>query len=208
ARVFSRIVRLCPLSPPLPTTPSTAAPPLPFLTQTSPTPANPVTLSTTSPPTISRISPVTTYQSVEIVNPTLVPTQLEIGDNVIFPIFVPVSKLPQLMQPIPSSPISIGKVKSLEANLLKKKKKKLGRDEEEVELWRVGKRFLRKETDSDLVADVSGCLDKYKVYEIEELREAIDGFDEKGLIQGSMYKGCINGGFQATKIQEDDVKCL
>ncbi|KAK9288151.1 hypothetical protein L1049_016599 [Liquidambar formosana] len=30
---------------------------------------------------------LTTYQSVEIVNPTLVPTQLEIGVNVIFPIF-------------------------------------------------------------------------------------------------------------------------
>ncbi|KAL6999389.1 hypothetical protein U1Q18_000550 [Sarracenia purpurea var. burkii] len=110
---------------------------------------------------------------------TLVPTQLEIGDNVIFPIFVPVSKLPQLTQPIPSSPILIGK----------KKKKKLGRGEEEVELGRVGKRFLRKEKNLDLVTDVSDCLDKYKVYEIEELREATYGFDKKWLIQGSVYKG-------------------
>ncbi|KAL6953496.1 hypothetical protein U1Q18_047386, partial [Sarracenia purpurea var. burkii] len=129
---------------------------------------------------------------------TLIPTQLEIGDNVIFPIFAPVSKLPQLTQPIPSSPIPIGK----------KKKKKLGRGEEEVELGRVGKRFLRKETNLDFVADVSDCLDKYKVYEIEELREATDGFDEKWLIQDSVYKGCINGGFQAIKIQEDEVECL
>ncbi|KAL6999816.1 hypothetical protein U1Q18_000972 [Sarracenia purpurea var. burkii] len=95
-----------------------------------------------------------------------------------------------------------------EANLLKKKKKKLGRGEEEVELGRVGKRFLRKETNLDFVADVSDCLDKYKVYEIEELREATDGFDEKWLIQDSVYKGCINGGFQAIKIQEDEVECL
>ncbi|KAL6970501.1 hypothetical protein U1Q18_030200 [Sarracenia purpurea var. burkii] len=224
---------------------------------------------------------LTTYQSVEIVNPTLVPTQLEIGVNVIFPIFcqcpnttqkqnqtnflisyvlqpsdnftsvasrfgttaqsiadvngnnvqtfetifVPVSKLPQLTQPISSSPSSdrnpdrkgevIGLAIGLgicgfvlvlvigfwgyrEANLLKKKKR-LVRDEEEERLGRVGKRLLKKETNLDLVADVSDCLDKYKVYEIEELREATDGFDEKWLIQGSVYKGCINGGFHAIK---------
>lgn len=43
------------------------------------------------------------------------------------------------------------------------------------------------------MADVSDCLDKYKLYGIEELREATSGFDETCLIQGSVYKGFING---------------
>ncbi|KAI8026614.1 Serine/threonine receptor-like kinase NFP [Camellia lanceoleosa] len=43
------------------------------------------------------------------------------------------------------------------------------------------------------VADMSDCLDKYKVFGIEELRQATDGFDERWVIQGSVYKGCIDG---------------
>ncbi|XP_022147269.1 protein LYK5-like [Momordica charantia] len=45
----------------------------------------------------------------------------------------------------------------------------------------------------DLMADVSDCLDKYRVFRIEELKEATDGFSERSLIQGSVYKGSIGG---------------
>ncbi|KAK7263726.1 hypothetical protein RJT34_31320 [Clitoria ternatea] len=47
--------------------------------------------------------------------------------------------------------------------------------------------------DVKLMASVSDCLDKYKVFLIEQLVEATDGFHESCLIQGSVYKGSING---------------
>ncbi|KAJ9556670.1 hypothetical protein OSB04_011284 [Centaurea solstitialis] len=50
-----------------------------------------------------------------------------------------------------------------------------------------------------LMADVSDCLDKYKVYKIEDLKEATDGFDERWVIEGSVYKGCIHGKQYAIK---------
>lgn len=50
-----------------------------------------------------------------------------------------------------------------------------------------------------LMADVSDCLDKYKVYKIEDLKEATDGFDERWVIEGSVYKGCIDGKQYAIK---------
>lgn len=50
-----------------------------------------------------------------------------------------------------------------------------------------------KEMEVDLMADVSDCLDKYRVFKIEELNEATDGFSESSLIQGSVYKGNIGG---------------
>ncbi|XVF38333.1 hypothetical protein REPUB_Repub20aG0092300 [Reevesia pubescens] len=49
------------------------------------------------------------------------------------------------------------------------------------------------------MADVSDCLDKYKVFKIEELREATDYFTETCLIQGSVYKGSIDGDIYAIK---------
>ncbi|KAG6670766.1 hypothetical protein I3843_Q039200 [Carya illinoinensis] len=45
----------------------------------------------------------------------------------------------------------------------------------------------------NLMADVSDCLDKYKVFKIEDLIEATNGFSESCLIQGSVYKGSIDG---------------
>lgn len=50
-----------------------------------------------------------------------------------------------------------------------------------------------KEMEVDLMADVSDCLDKYRVFKIEELNEVTDGFSESSLIQGSVYKGNIGG---------------
>lgn len=53
--------------------------------------------------------------------------------------------------------------------------------------------------EENLMADVSDCLDKYKVFGIQELREATGGFASDSLIQGSVYKGCIRGEYYAIK---------
>lgn len=215
---------------------------------------------------------LTTYQSVEVVNPSLVPTNLEIGVNVIFPIFckcpgtnqsnflisyvlqpsdtfasiasrfgsnvesmievngdrvqpfetvfVPVSKLPKLNQPIVSNSSSNrdnedkGTVVGLGIGLgicggllilvsglfgyreyMWRKKSGKGSD---VVVAKGGKGF-DKGMKMNFVADASECLDRYKVYEVEELRRATEGFDEKYLIEGSVYKGFIDDELYAIK---------
>uniref|UniRef100_A0A803M954 Protein kinase domain-containing protein n=1 Tax=Chenopodium quinoa TaxID=63459 RepID=A0A803M954_CHEQI len=64
------------------------------------------------------------------------------------------------------------------------------------------KMILKQLEQNLLLADVSDTLDKYKIYEIDELRKATDGFDEKSVIYGSVYKGCIDGKFYAIKKME------
>lgn len=217
---------------------------------------------------------LTTYQSVEVVNPTLVPTNLDIGQEVIFPIFckcptqtqlqnqvnylisyvfqpldnissiasrfgsttkgivdvngdnirpldtifVPVSRLPELTQPPPTSVprgqrrkerkgkviglgiglgvcgiflILMGGFWAYRESLLKKRVWK------DKDIDRGSKR--NDQVEVSLMADVSDCLDKYKVYRIEELDEATDSFDERCLIQGSVYKGYMDGKHYAIK---------
>ncbi|GMH19979.1 hypothetical protein Nepgr_021820 [Nepenthes gracilis] len=222
---------------------------------------------------------LTTYQSVEVLNPTLIPTNLTIGVNVIFPlfckcpnktqlrnavnflisyvfqpsdnlssvaakfgttresivdvsgnnikpfdtVFVPVSKLPHLNQPTNVAPVSSGKTErkgaiiglgiglgicvlllALVVGFWSYREawfKRTREDVEERRLQHLGKGTKRyvKDFDVDLLADVSGTLDKYRLYEIEELRAATDGFDKNFLIQGSVYKGCIDGQTYAIK---------
>lgn len=224
---------------------------------------------------------LTTYQSVEVVNPTLIPTNLPIGVNVVFPIFckcpnstqlengvnflisyvfqpsdnlsaiasrfgsttqsiidvhgnsigpndtvfVPVSRLPNITQPI-APPLVTGSGRKTERKgaiiglgiglgicglllilvcglwfyregLMKTREGKY-RDEEKHKLDKRGKGFMKGE-EVNLMADVSGCLDKYKVYGIDELRAATDEFDERCIIQGSVYKGSIDGELYAIK---------
>ncbi|KNA21988.1 hypothetical protein SOVF_038280 [Spinacia oleracea] len=55
------------------------------------------------------------------------------------------------------------------------------------------RRIIKQLEQNLLLADVSDTLDKYKIYEIDELRKATGGFGHKFLIQGSVYKGCIDG---------------
>ncbi|KAL7609399.1 serine/threonine receptor-like kinase NFP [Lactuca sativa] len=210
---------------------------------------------------------LTTYQSVELVNPTLVPINLTIGQDVIFPIFckcptktqlqnqinylisyvfqpsddissiasrfgsttesivevngnrtirptetvfVPVSKLPELTQPAPinvsnsqrttertSAVIGLGVglgvcglVLILMGCFLAYResvwKKRVGRKKDDGE-------SKKNEAGVSLMADVSDCLDKYKVFRVEELSEATDGFDDRWVIQGSVFKGYIHG---------------
>lgn len=220
---------------------------------------------------------LTTYQAVEVVNPTLIPTLLDIGQNVIFPvfckcpnqtqlqnqvnylisyvfqpsdnlslvasrfgvdtqsiidvngnnpqpfntIFIPVNRLPILSQPI-VTPVASGRKerKGLITGLAiglgvtgvllilisgvwvcredKLKREREG-DEEKRRLQFYGERKGSKDMETNLLADVSDCLDKYRVFKIDELREATDGFNENFLIQGSVYKGSINGEDYAIK---------
>ncbi|XP_073118909.1 serine/threonine receptor-like kinase NFP [Henckelia pumila] len=222
---------------------------------------------------------LTTYQSVEVVNPTFEPTRLNIGDVITFPVFckcpnatqvrngvrylisyvfqpsdtvgsvastfgttpqsvtdvngddiqpfdtvfVPVSRLPNLTQPVPR-PLTASKSENRGAiiglgvglgvcavNLVlvlggwylrerkMKKKKKGGKYHGDEEKFGVGGRSGKKMEEVNLMADVSGCLDKYRVFGIDELKEATNGFDEKWVIQGSVYKCAIDGEVYAIK---------
>ncbi|KAF6148355.1 hypothetical protein GIB67_025574 [Kingdonia uniflora] len=214
---------------------------------------------------------LTSYQAIELVNPSLVPTLLNVGENVVLPIFckcpnkiqlanqlnffifyvfqpsdnlssiaakfgsdihsivdingkstshfktiyVPVSRLPQLVQPsvaphLPSPASRSNKVivgLGVSCFLLiflilvmgvwiyrdfMKKSGKYRKDERK-------KGFMTSMDDEILMADVSDCLDKYKVYGVQEVKEATNGFAPGCLIQGSVYKGCIGGEFYAIK---------
>lgn len=232
---------------------------------------------------------LTTFNSVMIVNPTLVPTNLTIGVNVVFPIFckcptaaqqrnqvnylvsyvlqpnenlstvasffgvqftaitefngenhsafdtifVPLRQLPVLSQPVsvPVPPpgesddregavIGLSVALGIVAVLLvlvggvwlyrersQKRTIKLWEDEEKQNR-KIGKasrgsnknyNAVSKDMEVSLMADVSGCLDKYRVFGIDELEEATEGFHESCLIQGSVYKGSIDGEVYAIK---------
>jgi len=222
---------------------------------------------------------LTTYQSVEVVNPTLVPTLLDVGQNVIFPIFckcpnqtqlrnrvnfmisyvfqpsdnlssvaslfgaerqsitdvngnniqpfdtifIPVSQLPQLAQPaVVAPPVGSGKIErkgliiglSLALGIvgvllvlvsgawfyregMVKRRRKIDEEEHRLKVHGGGKHL--KHMEENLMADVSDCLDKYRVFKIDALKDATDGFSENCLIEGSVYKGFINGEAYAIK---------
>ncbi|XP_065863184.1 serine/threonine receptor-like kinase NFP [Euphorbia lathyris] len=216
---------------------------------------------------------LTTYQAVQVVNPTLIPTLLDIGQNVIFPIFcrcpnqtqlqnqvnymisyvfqpsdnlslvasrfgvetqsivdangnnmqpfdtvfIPVNRLPRFSQPVVAPPVPSvkreerkGLITGLGVGLgiagvlsifisgfwVYREGKLMKREEANEEKQRI--QFHKrdkslKDMEANLMADVSDCLDKYRVFKIDELKEATDGFSEKFLIQGSVFKGSING---------------
>ncbi|ONI26465.1 hypothetical protein PRUPE_1G027000 [Prunus persica] len=227
---------------------------------------------------------LTTYQSVELVNPHLVATNLTIGVTALFPIFckcpnrtqlqnqvnylvsyvfqpsdnisavaslfgvqaksitdvngnniqpfdtifVPVTQLPELSQPdvTPSAATSVkterkGLIRGLAIALgitgfllilvvgfsiyrdgkLKKRVRRKGDEEKENQVLYRSKQGSKKskEMEVSLMADVSDCLDKYRVFGIEDLREATNGFRENSLIEGSVYRGSINGELYAIK---------
>ncbi|KAL8490938.1 hypothetical protein ACS0TY_022811 [Phlomoides rotata] len=50
-----------------------------------------------------------------------------------------------------------------------------------------------------LKADVAGCLGKYRVFKIEELRKATNGFDDGFIIKGLVYRGSIDNEIYAIK---------
>lgn len=236
---------------------------------------------------------LTTFQSVEVVNPNKEPTQIEIGEVIKFPIFckcptqaqlrnqlkylisyvfqpsdnlssvasrfnttvrdiidvngnnsrasdtifVPVSRLPQPSQipatvpsatPPPATPAAPneddrkGEVIGLGIGLgicglllilvsglwihsrsnLKKRKadfKDVEKQQQRRYYENRGEKGLMKDAEASLLADVADYLDKYKVFGIEELKEATDDFDESLVIQGSVYKGTIGGELYAIK---------
>lgn len=224
---------------------------------------------------------LTSYQSVELVNPTLVATNLTIGVDVVFPVFckcpnetqsgnrstflvsyvlqpsdnlssvasrfgiteqsivdingentqptgtlfLPLSQLPNLTQPTvsPSAPsakkertglivglaIGVGVLGvflilgiALWVHRERSNKKRVPEPaglEGDEKRRAYGEKRGPGEMEVNLMADVSDCLDKYRVFGIDELKEATDGFSSKCLIQGSVYKGCLNGEVFAIK---------
>lgn len=226
---------------------------------------------------------LTTYPSVEVVNPTLVATNLSIGQDAIFPIFckcpdnrtsshsnyiisyvvqpsdnvssiasrfgadeqsifdingdtlydydtifVPVRQLPVLSQPAvaPSPPptgngsgddrkgtvIGLGVGLGIVGLLLFLvsgvwlyrefvMRERFDEEGQQKQKQEQGKVYLggKKDMDVKLMANVSDCLDKYRVFGIEQLVEATDGFHQSSLIQGSVYKGEIDGDLFAIK---------
>nr|GLL41128.1 serine/threonine receptor-like kinase NFP [Ipomoea trifida] len=231
---------------------------------------------------------LTSFESVIVVNPNAVPTTLQPGDHIIFPIFckcpnstdlqnrrnflitypvqisdtpatiaakfgttpqalidvngnnigpnstifVPVSRLPNITQPANSSPapapavivrnrdrkgavialaILLGVCVALLVGVIgfcvyreNKREKERGEYADvarrESEFGKIKESSVKdKEMEVNLMADVSDCLDKYKVYTMEQLWEATDGFNDNCLIQGSVYKGSIAGDMLAIK---------
>ncbi|RWV90861.1 hypothetical protein GW17_00046897, partial [Ensete ventricosum] len=66
--------------------------------------------------------------------------------------------------------------------------------------------------DDKLINDISEWLDKYKVYKMEELKQATDDFGQSSLIKGAVYKGIIDGEVFAVKKMKwnarDELKIL
>lgn len=74
------------------------------------------------------------------------------------------------------------------------------------------RKFERSVSDQKMMTDISEWLDKYKVYAVEELVEATAGFDQSRLIQGSVYRGVMDGEVYAIKKMKwnacDELKIL
>lgn len=234
----------------------------------------------------SKFQNLTTFQSVEAVNPTAVPENIDIGQSIKFPIFckcpnrtqnqprflityviqpsdnissiasrfgvtpqsirqingntskvldtlfIPLSNLPNLTQPTPpntppppppsTTPVTqendrkgtviglaialgvCGILLILVVGLFYKeksvKKEKYSDVERQKSLYLGSKKeSFDKDVEVNLMADVSECLDKYKMYKMEQIWEATDGFDEGCLIQGSVYKATVDGEVFAIK---------
>jgi serine/threonine protein kinase len=60
-------------------------------------------------------------------------------------------------------------------------------------------RFGRNESGVKLMNDITEWLDKYKLFKLEELKEATANFDSSHLIQGTVYRGSIDGEIFAVK---------
>ncbi|KAL3359645.1 hypothetical protein AABB24_016266 [Solanum stoloniferum] len=229
----------------------------------------------------SKYQNLTTYQSVEAVNPTVVATNIDVGQTIKFPIFckcpnttqnqprllisyvfqpndnissiasrfgitpqsitqingnntkildtlfIPLSNLPNLTQPAssntpppppPPAPAPViqendrkGTVIGLAIGLgvcglllililglfykektVKKEKYSDVERQKSLYLGSKKKSFVDKDVEVNLLADLSECLDKYKMYKMVQLWEATNGFDEGCLIQGSVFKGTID----------------
>ncbi|KAF9604185.1 hypothetical protein IFM89_003931 [Coptis chinensis] len=137
-------------------------------------------------------------------------------------VFVPVSRIPQLTQPVVlPRPLSKPERKALIVGLSVglgvssfllillvstigiwyyrehlKKSESLRQEKRDSFRFQPMKLSIEEE---NLMADVSDCLDKYKIYGIQEIREATAGFCPDSVIQGFVYKGKIRGEFYAIK---------
>lgn len=141
-------------------------------------------------------------------------------------IFVPVNRLPVLSQPAvapaasPGNTDRKGVITGLGVGLgivgvllillfavlvqrevlAKRRDRKWDEEKQRLQFNRPGNMGMgMKGIEANLIADVSDCLDKYKVFKIEDLNEATDFFSDSCLIQGSVYKGSIDGDTYAIK---------
>lgn len=137
-------------------------------------------------------------------------------------IFIPVTLLPHLSQPAvsPSSPPAVkparkglitglaigigilGALLILSLGVLvlwKRREMETDEEKQKVQFNKCGMGMGMKGVEMNFMADVSDCLDKYKVFQIEVLREATNDFSDGCLIQGSVYRGSINGEVYAIK---------
>lgn len=153
---------------------------------------------------------------------------IDVNGNNIQPfdtIFIPINQLPQLAQPTVVPSVSLagrterkGLIIGLAIGLgilglmlisvcgiwiyregIWKKGGYTSRDEEKQRIHFNGGNKGLKDVEVNLMADVTDCLDKYRVFKIDELKEATGGFSDNCLIQGSVYKGSINGETYAIK---------
>lgn len=235
---------------------------------------------------------LTAYPAVEAVNPTLIPTQLQIGVDVTLPIFcqcprksspalityvfqpsdsyrsiasnfgsdvpslvsmngpetkikhfttvlVPISRIPPpmmlnrssvLLPPPPRSTDDHGVVVGLAIGftimvvlwvlLLSSLAWKWRAWQGQAQNTAINKKKKKKKkmigspqpSDEYLTVNISDLLDKYRVFELEELRHATSDFDRSRLINGSVFKGIINGQVFAIKRMKwdatDELKIL
>eukprot|EP00252_Welwitschia_mirabilis_P019887 TRINITY_DN4720_c0_g1_i1.p1 TRINITY_DN4720_c0_g1~~TRINITY_DN4720_c0_g1_i1.p1 ORF type:complete len:634 (-),score=-0.26 TRINITY_DN4720_c0_g1_i1:279-2180(-) len=234
---------------------------------------------------------LTTYQAVEVTNPTAIPTQLNIGDLIVFPIrcqcptsaqiqkgirmlityviqpsdtlssisskfgtkvqnlrefagnssslvpfntiLVPVSKKPVVAQPPASSPRPAPTVNSSVNSTSEKKSYKgaligVSVGESIALLICLGllvfcyfsrpKRRLESEpvtaiqdpksaskSKTKLIAGLSECIEKPFLYSFEEIQTATMNFSPDYCIQGSVYRGIINGKIYAIKLMKSEI---
>lgn len=91
-------------------------------------------------------------------------------------------------------------------------KRKGNLEEQGIGKYNERRKFGRSLSDEKLMTDISEWLDKYKVYRMEELVEATAGFDRSRVIQGSVYRGVMDGEVYAIKKMKwnarDELKIL
>lgn len=91
-------------------------------------------------------------------------------------------------------------------------KRKGNLEEQGIGKYNERRKLGRSLSDEKLMTDISEWLDKYKVYRMEELVEATAGFDRSRVIQGSVYRGVMDGEVYAIKKMKwnarDELKIL
>jgi len=65
--------------------------------------------------------------------------------------------------------------------------------------------FGRENTKKNLISDISDCIEKPFLYSVEDLQKATQNFSPLSNIDGSVYKGTIDGKDYAIKLMKGDI---